>query len=204
MEENFSSREYWERRYSKSGNSGAGSYSRLREFKAEVVNGFVKKKNVRSVVDFGVGDGSQLSSFQFSSYVGVDVSRTAIHKLRATYGNDSSKQFYTLGEYAGQQGELALSLDVIYHLVEDDVFNEYMDRLFNAGKRYVLSYSSNADDKRGDDVLVRHRTVTRWISRNRKDWSCIAFIKNKYPHDEKDSNPNDSSFADFYIYERKA
>ena len=42
----FNSGEYWENRYKANGNSGAGSYNRLAEFKAEVINGFVKENNM--------------------------------------------------------------------------------------------------------------------------------------------------------------
>src|SRR5579859_8234848 len=52
---------YWEERYRAGGNSGAGSYGRLAEFKAEVLNGFVHSRGIRSVVEFGCGDGAQLA-----------------------------------------------------------------------------------------------------------------------------------------------
>ena len=52
--------DYWEERYSKGKNSGAGSYNELARFKAEVLNGFVQKQNIRSVIEFGCGDGNQL------------------------------------------------------------------------------------------------------------------------------------------------
>ena len=53
--------EWWERRYSSGGTSGEGSYGRLAEFKAEIVNKFVKENGIDSVVEFGCGDGKQLS-----------------------------------------------------------------------------------------------------------------------------------------------
>ena len=41
---NFSVSNYWDQRYKKGGNSGAGSYGRLAEFKAEIINKFIKEK----------------------------------------------------------------------------------------------------------------------------------------------------------------
>ena len=38
---------YWELRYRNGGTSGAGSYGRLAEFKAEVLNEFVRVKGIR-------------------------------------------------------------------------------------------------------------------------------------------------------------
>jgi hypothetical protein len=39
--------------------------------------------------------------------------------------------------------DLELSLDVIYHLVEDEVFDAYMRSLFAHAGRFVVIYSSN-------------------------------------------------------------
>jgi len=41
---------YWENRYKNNGNSGAGSYGRLAEFKAEIINKFIADKNINSVI----------------------------------------------------------------------------------------------------------------------------------------------------------
>lgn len=37
-------------------NSGAGSYGRLADFKAEIINQFVTENDVREVVEWGCGD----------------------------------------------------------------------------------------------------------------------------------------------------
>src|SRR5215207_6091130 len=54
------SEDYWITRYATGGNSGAGSYNKLAEYKAEVLNDFVKRHNVESVIEYGCGDGNQL------------------------------------------------------------------------------------------------------------------------------------------------
>src|SRR5690606_4241845 len=81
-EEAFVSADYWEQRYARGGNSGAGSYGKLAEFKAEVLNAFVRERQIRSVIDFGCGDGAQLALAEYPSYVGLDVSPTALHICR--------------------------------------------------------------------------------------------------------------------------
>jgi hypothetical protein len=52
---------YWNRRYKDGGNSGPGSYDRLAEFKADFLNRFVGENRITSVVEYGCGDGAQLS-----------------------------------------------------------------------------------------------------------------------------------------------
>ena len=44
------SQEYWRNRYKRGGNSGAGSYNNLAEFKGEIINEFVSKNNVKTVI----------------------------------------------------------------------------------------------------------------------------------------------------------
>jgi SAM-dependent methyltransferase len=195
---------YWEERYAKGGNSGAGSYHKLAEFKAQVLNSFVEEEGIGSVIEFGCGDGNQLALANYAHYIGFDVSRTAIARCREMYNSDSSKTFFLLDEYAGQTADLTLSLDVVYHLVEDDIFDEHMHLLFDSATRYVAIYSSNTDEDKGSTGShVWHRKFSTWIDEKLWDWSLKQYIPNRYPYkgDHTDTS-TETSFADFYIYER--
>jgi protein O-GlcNAc transferase len=59
-----------EKRYEMNGNSGAGSYGRLANFKAEVINEFVKIRLVKTVIELGMGDGNQLQLSECPYYNG--------------------------------------------------------------------------------------------------------------------------------------
>jgi hypothetical protein len=193
-----SSSAYWERRYRMGGNSGAGSSDRLAEFKANFLNRFVEEHKIVSVIEFGCGDGAQLKLARYPLYTGVDVSVTAIERCRMSFDGDPSKKFlYSDAQTSKITADLALSLDVVYHLVEDSVFNTYMRRLFDSAARFVIIYSSNVDQA-WSGSHVRHRQFTRWIEENKPDWRLVSFLKNAYPYDEK--NPAVSSFADFYVF----
>ena len=67
------------------------------------------------------------------------------------FREDHSKSFFLytpqcFHDSAGfLSGELALSIYVIFHLVEDHVFGTYMNNLFDAGRRFVGIYSSNEE-----------------------------------------------------------
>ena len=52
------------------GDSGTGSHAQLAAFKAEVLNAFVAQLGIRSAIEFGCGDGSQLALASRISYVG--------------------------------------------------------------------------------------------------------------------------------------
>lgn len=195
-----SSADYWEARYREGGDSGAGSYGRLALFKAQFLNEFVRRRNIRSVLEFGCGDGAQLMLADYPSYTGIDVSRTILAAVRDKFRDRPEMRFLHASDYSPERkAELVLSLDVIYHLVENEVFNAYMQRLFDASLRYVIIYSSN--DSRGFvNPHVRHRKFTRWVERNRRDFTLVNHQLNPYPEDPAD--PGNTSFADFYVFEK--
>lgn len=198
-QENFrSSSEYWDRRYRTGGNSGAGSYNRLAEFKANFLNRFVEEHQIVSVVEYGCGDGAQLKLARYPSYTGVDISAKAVEMCCVLFSGDTSKTFLQLDAAEGCPiVDLALSLDVVYHLIEDTVFDAYMRRLFESARRFVIVYSSNIDrDWTGKHV--RHRQFTRWVEHNKPDWHLHSTFRNAYPYDPVD--PEQTSFADFYVF----
>lgn len=189
--------EYWEGRYRSGGNSGVGSYGQFAEFKADIVNGFVRQNGIKSVIEFGCGDGNQLRLASYPAYTGVDVSPTAIALCRQQFGEDSTKSFVLADEWDGQPAELALSMDVIFHLVEDDIYTAYMRDLFRAASRYVLIYASNEDKGEPGAKHVRHRRFSSWVDQNADGWTLVRHIPNKYPYQ---GDYTTGSFSDFYIY----
>lgn len=208
----FKSGEYWEERYkgyiaggggaNMSLSSGAGSYNNLAKFKAEILNEFVKEHKVQSVLEFGCGDGNQLSLAEYPSYIGLDVSKTILENTKNKFSSDKTKRFYFVDDFIQSnppQAELSLSLDVIYHLVEDEVFDKYMENLFASSCKFIGIYASNKNELQASHV--KHRKFSKWIEQNAREWKLYRFIPNKYPFDEK--NPNHTSFADFYFYKKE-
>lgn len=189
---------YWEKRYADGGNSGVGSYADFAAFKAEVLNAFVVEHGIADVVEFGCGDGNQLTLANYPKYLGVDVSPSAVEMCRGRFAGDDSKRFVTLQAYAAERAALSLSLDVIFHLVEDAVFDAYMRRLFDAAGRFVGIYSSNTTVLSvGDAQHVRHRRFSDWIEAHSPGWELVQHIPNRYPYE---GDYRTGSFADFYFY----
>ncbi|WP_165357504.1 bifunctional 2-polyprenyl-6-hydroxyphenol methylase/3-demethylubiquinol 3-O-methyltransferase UbiG [Sphingosinicella sp. CPCC 101087] len=197
-----SSDRYWEQRYDSGGNSGAGSYNRLARFKADFLNNFVKLHEVRSVLEFGSGDGAQVALAEYPAYVGVDVSHVAVNICRRKFSNRPDLRFMHIDEVPDDlTADLVLSLDVVYHLVEDEVFEAYMHRLFDASTRSVIIYSSNVEEP-SRVPHVRHRNFTAWVEEKRPEFKVVQHVKNRHPFDPAD--PVNTSFADFYVFERQA
>ena len=197
------SEQYWIERYESGRDSGAGSHDELAAFKAEIINDFVAGRGIASVIEFGCGDGNQLALAVYPSYVGFDVSPRALSLCEQRFRGDDSKRFLLMDAYSGETAELTLSLDVIYHLVEDTVFEAYMNRLFDAALVFVIVYSSNTDVREeGQAAHVRHRVFTDWVNRNRPDWTLSAHVPNRFPPPA--SCGAHGSLANFYVYARAA
>jgi SAM-dependent methyltransferase len=192
---------YWQQRYAAGGDSGAGSYGKFALFKARVLNALFDEVGIESAIEFGCGDGNQLQLLAVREYVGVDVSVEAITLCRSRFAGVPGRRFL-LAEEAAREGtalrcDAALSLDVIYHLVEDVAFEGYMRRLFAAATRCVVVYSSNRNADEGDGAHVRHRRFTDWVDAHEPRWRLLRHVPNEHPYL---GDWRTGSFADFYIY----
>ncbi len=131
----------------------------------------------------------------FPSYLELDVSSTTINNCKKIFKDDYTKSFFVydpktlLDTIKNYNAELALSLDVIFHLVEDDVFEVYMSQLFAAASKYVIIYAWDVDGKQV--FHVRHRKFSEWITRNEKEWQLVKKIEN-----------SEAPTCDFFVYQR--
>lgn len=195
------SQDYWEKRYESNLDSGIGSYGELASFKATVLNRIARERQIQSVIEFGCGDGHQLSLATYNSYVGLDVAPGAIDRCMTRFSEDFSKSFflYDPDRFVDRTNvfvaDMSLSLDVIFHLVEDRVFDQYMRALFAAGRELVVIYSSNTEIP-DPAPHVRHRNFTPWIEQCAPDWRLAETVMN--PH-----KGVAGAVADFYIYEHR-
>lgn len=189
---------FWEGNYAEGKTSGTESYGALAEGKSRFLNELVRERAVRSVIEFGCGDGNQLSMAEYPSYTGLDVSRTAVGLCQRRFGGDTTKSFllYDGTCFTDRSGiftaDLALSLDVIYHLTEDTVFETYLTHLFAAGGRFVVIYSTNAEIS-GTAPHVRHRLFTPWVEANCPGWMLTGVTPGL---------STERTRADFFVYER--
>jgi hypothetical protein len=197
----FSSKNYWENRYKQGGNSGLGSYNNLALFKADIINDFIQKNNINTIIDYGVGDGNQLKLINTENkiYIGVDVSKTVILNCKHIFSEDKTKLFLHVDNInSNLYSDLVLSCDVIYHLVEDEIYKEYMQKLFNMSNKYVIIYAKDEDINHAQHV--KFRKFSNYIEENLPNWNLIKHIPNKYPQLKLGQNNDNTSPSDFYIY----
>jgi SAM-dependent methyltransferase len=199
------SADFWERHYAGGGTSGPGSYGEFAEFKADVLNSFVKEKQLTSVIEFGCGDGNQLSLLDFRKYIGLDVSKTILRRCKERFADDPSKSFFLYDPFCFVDrggvfsAELGLSLEVVFHLTEDDIFHQYMSHLFSSSSRYVGVFSSDTDEQLSRTPEVRHRRFTSWVVQHAPDWQLMQRVPHPYPWDPATST---GSMSDFFFFVR--
>ncbi len=190
----MNTKKIWKNRYQNGGNSGSGSYNELYIFKRDIINDIIKKNNIHSIIDFGCGDGNQIKEINTKNYIGIDIADTGIKICKMKYNNDITKKFYTYDEINNikLQSDLTMSLDVLYHILEDELYFNYLKQLFSSSSNYVLIYSNNYN---GHIVGHMHtRKFTDDVEKKFPNWELREKINQIYPK---------KSSADFYLYKKK-
>ena len=191
---------YWESRYASGGTSGTGSYGLAAEWKADVVNRWVADTGTKSVVDLGCGDGNQLKLAKYPRYLGLDRSASAIRRCIRDFAGDDSKSFIWIetdatADPAGWlRGDMALSLEVIFHLVEDEARTDYLRRLFASGEKFVVICSTDGPVSSARPH-ERHEAFTPWVEMNASDWELL----------ERVAPPSEANLlSDLFLYGRRS
>jgi len=158
MNYNFDSNTYWETRYKNNSNSGHGSYGEFQKFKTEYINNVIKTYNIKTINELGTGDGNMLSTYTgFDLYTGFDVSDTILNKLKNKFKDNNSIKFVSNPNIM-EPADLTMSIDVSYHIINNNLFYEHLDLLYNKSLKYILIYSSNSNEKYGNYHIL-HRKV---------------------------------------------
>lgn len=187
----MSTSQIWNNRYATGGNSGYGSYRKdLYEYKLNFIKKLIINQNIKSIFDYGCGDGNQLSEIvvgrDVESYIGIDISSYIIEENKKKY---KDKIYYKHEEYEFDKKDtfdLVLSLDVLYHIMEENLFNQTLDNLFKLSKKYVLIYAVDKNLLYSSHIHFRKFTNK---------------IPNNYKLIETEKVPDSVIETTFYLYE---
>lgn len=194
----FDSTDYWEQRYADKRDSGPGSRGGHRQFKADFLNTFVEQHDIESVVEFGCGDGTQVALADYPTYTGLEVSESAVETCSKRFADDDTKSFFLYDPHHFQnegalQADLVLSLEVLFHLVDDETFEKTMHDMFDTSEKYVIIFSSNRNEPTSE-LHIRHRRFTEFVAEEFPDFDLIETVENEY----------ESRHSDFYVYEKQS
>ena len=195
---------FWEERYKGGGDSGRGSYNtdhaNFFDFKTNYINNIIQEHKVKTINDFGCGDGNQIKDLRgFDTYKGYDISNEAVSKCSNKYENNPKYNFYS--EYKNwAKADLSMSLDVLYHIMEDDLWLLYINDLFNFSNKLVLIYSVDDDTLKAPHV--KSRNFTTYIKDNFLNYKLLnvsesPLMKNGTPSSQYYP---DSNGVRFFLY----
>ena len=190
---------FWDRTYRTGGDSGHGSSGHLAEFKADVLNRWVRTHGFASVLELGCGDGRQLALAAYPRYIGLDISRAAIDLCRQRFVDDDTKSFllYDPARFHDPAGflraDLAISLDVLFHAVDERDWELHLQHLFGAAGRAVVVYAPDADRPTAVPYS-RVRPFTPWVAAHLPEWRLVETIPNPWPKE---------SWSDFHLFLRE-
>tara|TARA_A100000164_G_C21632299_1_gene641814 strand:- start:20 stop:667 length:648 start_codon:yes stop_codon:yes gene_type:complete len=174
------SEEYWNKRYYWGGNSGPGSYNEEAKIKANFINKLIIQKNIKNIIDIGCGDGNNTKLFKNINYIGFDVSPYIINQNRKLFKTDSRKKFFVLDDSFQKKIEelkskidtsetITLSLDVIFHLIEESIFLNHINNLNLISTGHLAIISSNCNEEYNPDIPhVKHRNFINFL--DQKKW----------------------------------
>lgn len=159
--------EYWRRRYEGGGTSGAGSRGPEAEAKARLLQAVIlglggELGRLPRVVDLGAGDGYVIEQVQAPmAYFPYDPARGDVRFPEGPF-------------------DLALSLDVLHHLVDDAEYRLYLLGLFGPFTDRVLVWGSDREVP-GTAPHVRHR---RWSVDVPRAWRLVDHSPTPFLHKE--------------------
>lgn len=143
MTELVDSRTYWQHRHTlRKGDwraNGAGSTGIWLDTKRAWVNSLLEESGGGSLLDLGCGDGLVADGFQVEGYTGVDLVPAAVAAARERFAGRPGWAVLLLDEWEQMMlpVDVAVSMDVILHLIEDAAYFEHLAYLFEVAEHRV-------------------------------------------------------------------
>jgi SAM-dependent methyltransferase len=140
----------WGKDVTGKGTSGTGSTLEItREYRVYVED-FMKKHNVKSVVDAGCGDWSFSSTIDWgdASYLGIDIASDVIAAVRNKHEQGRIK--FQVGDITDElpAAELLISKDVLQHLSNEFVHKFIRNNLRKGKYRWVILTNDRGSENR--------------------------------------------------------
>ncbi|MGK2948355.1 MAG: hypothetical protein ACSLFP_07260 [Acidimicrobiales bacterium] len=157
------------------------------------------------MLELGCGDGEQLALAEYPTYIGFDIAPSALHLCAERFGADPTKQFFAYDretfdqDHGGLRAELALSLDVVFHLIEDDLFEAHLTHLFDAATRYVIVFGRDREHL-ATTGHVRDRRFSEWVGSHRPQWRLIDRVPSPHPFT---GDVTTGTASEFFVYQRR-
>lgn len=170
--------------------SGAGSQGRLAVRKAHLVNTLVADVHAESLLDLGCGDGRVARLIDVPHYIGLDPAPAAIELCREQLTGAGEAHIYDPYDELAETADIAVSLDVIFHL-DDDLYERHLHHLFQNAQRAVGIYSTDGLAP-SEAAHVQHHAVSADVTSRFPEWLLTERIPPAWPVEHHGRRGSDS------------
>jgi len=207
MDDSFEAK-YWEDRYREKLGSGEGSRGDLLDFKAKFLNGIFADFGVESVFDFGCGDGYLANLLTCRRYFGVDISAEAVKQCRElvkkpdfVFEQGRFEDYKSCGiekkltERWGAKADAMLCIDVLYHIMDEELATHVLTVMFGSKPKVVVLYTIPNEKlvEKYTGGAIHHFNTETVLSKLTDGYRLAARTK-----------PVGISGAGFFVWEREA
>lgn len=131
--------EYWEMRYRKGGNSGAGSVGSIREWKWRVIEQYAGE--IDDVIDVGCGDLSFWKGRDCAKYFGLDASPTVIERDKRERPSWEFRVHRAEIPLEGIRARVVLCSDVLFHIMNDDDYKHILENICQYSREWLFVHT---------------------------------------------------------------
>lgn len=166
--------DYWDKRYKYGGNSGGGSYGQSALNKASYLNRIMKKYELTAIIELGSGDGNNALLYDAGKYFGFDISPHSIALARDNCKDKVGYKFFQIDDGFSEtitaiksenkdEKFIIISFDVIFHLIEQDTYESYLNSLDLCADNFILVLATDFDGATTVDHVV-NRHYSKYLS----------------------------------------
>lgn len=130
---------YWDNRYASGGNSGLGSIGKHKEWKWNTLNNNIE--NITNIIDVGCGDLSFMDNHTIENYTGIDISNTIIEANKTKHPEWKFICSSADKRISGLKGDVVFCHDVLFHIVDDEVYNNIILNLIEYSNKYISIFT---------------------------------------------------------------
>lgn len=159
-------RNFWNRQYTEGRGSGPGSKGEMLQYKIDFLNKFIDKHSIKTMTDFGCGDGKLMSKLKIEDdkYMGIDISEKAIDLCKIFRPKSHFKccpfpELNTIGAFVR---DISICIDVLFHIIDIEELKLALTQIFDLSERYVVLYTMNTPRDR-DREHVKSRCISEII-----------------------------------------
>lgn len=162
---------------------GRGSAGHLRAYKAAFVNAMARKYDCRTAIDLGCGSAWLYGLTSFDEYTGFDISPSAIWRAYLEHGCPKNAEFHIFDPERTElrRADVAVSLDVVYHITEEVDLWAYLAAMCEAARRLIVVYAADEDPVETDPPHIARRRFVPLIEK--RGWRLAESPENPYADD---------------------